>query len=92
MPDLAAWYGPLLGQRIDVDGAFPGECHDVGLAWMYALGVQPGDGHAPGTGYTDQVWRQFPFHRPRLADRFLKTHGTGEIGPGSLVYWARYGG
>lgn len=91
LPDLNAWYAGIAGQTIDVDGAMPGECHDVGLSWMYYLGVTPGDGHAPGTEYTDEVWKQFPNHRPGLAQHFTK-HDASEIRRGDLVYWYAYAG
>ena len=90
-PDLNRWYARIAWQTIDVDGAFPGECHDVALSWMYYLGVTPGDGHAPGSGYTDQVWRQFPHHRPGLANHFTK-HDASEIRRGDIVYWSAYAG
>lgn len=49
----------------------------------------PGEfwGHAPGEqGYTYEVWNQFPYHRPQLAQHFTKHRGH-QILPGDVVFW-----
>lgn len=89
--ELDAWADRVDGERLDLDGAFPGECHDVFLSYLYELGGAAGDGHAPGIGYTDGVYRQFPSYRPGLARIFTK-HGAESIRRGDVVFWAAYGG
>ena len=92
---LNAWANSINGKWLDLDYApkqHLWQCHDVFLSYivqpMFALSV--GDGHAPGTEYTDQVWRNFPTHRPALAQKFTKYSGTA-IQAGDIVFWARYG-
>lgn len=91
---LDQWAASVDGRYIDLDSAPAGaeyQCHDLFLSYGYALGMEPGDGHAPGTGYTDQVWRQYPRHRPGLAKLFAR-RGPESIRRGDVVFWAAYAG
>lgn len=92
--DLDRWADGIVGKLLDLDNAprsNPYQCHDVFLSLLYALGGKPGDGHAPGTEYTDQVWRSFPTHRPNLARLFQKL-GPSQIRRGDVVFWYSYAG
>lgn len=92
--DLDAWADSLDGKLLDLDGAprkAPHQCHDVLLAYIVALGGAISDGHAPGSEYTDQVWRAYPRHRPNLA-RIFARYGPEEIKRGDAVFWSRYPG
>ena len=92
--DLDALAAELDGKFLDLDAAprqHPWQCHDVFLALVLALGGKLTDGHAPGTEYTDQVWRAYPRHRPNLARLFTR-HGPEEIRRGDAVFWSSYAG
>ena len=90
---VAAWVDRVNGQYLDLDGYplpphNPYQCHDVWLSYLYMLGGQPGDGHAPGDdGWTSEVWLQFPDHRPNLANIFTKHYGQAGIGYGDVLFW-----
>lgn len=93
--NLDSWTKTVSGKLLDLDGfppAQPYQCHDVWLSYLIdVLGGPIGDGHAPGSGYTDQVWHGYPQHRPGLA-KVLTRHGSRENPRrGDVVFWTRYG-
>ena len=92
---LERWVSSVDGKWIDLDYApkqHIWQCHDILLSYIVSVfGLAVTDGHAPGTEYTDQVWRQFPNHRPRLATVFTKHTGTSGIRAGDVVFWSSYG-
>lgn len=90
--DISRWALRLQGKAIDRDGAparQPVQCHDVWLDYLYALGGKAPMGFAPGNGYTDQVWRQFPWHNG-LSALFTKHTGTRGIRRGDVIFWSAY--
>lgn len=93
--NLTKWADSIDGKYLDLDAApaqQPAQCHDVWLSYLYALGGKPGDGHAPGeAGWTSEVWRQFPTHRPGLARLFTR-HDGKTIKAGDVVFWSAYDG
>ncbi|GAA1790968.1 hypothetical protein [Leucobacter iarius] len=93
--NLDAWADGIDGRLLDLDAApaqQPAQCHDVWLSYLYALGGKPGDGHAPGAaGWTSEVWKQYPTHRPNLAKLFTR-HGPSGIRRGDVVFWSAYDG
>ena len=89
---LEKWAAGLAGRFIDRDYAPPQQpfqCHDIWLAYLVdVLGGKLGDGHAPGAeGFTIEVWRQFPKHRPGLAKLLKKHTGSKGIKAGDVVFW-----
>lgn len=94
MDQLEEWANSIRGKWLDLDYApkqHLWQCHDVFLSYIVdCFGLSVGDGHAPGTEYTDQVWRYFPYHRPALATRFVKLDASS-IKRGDIVFWWRYG-
>lgn len=93
MVALDRWADSIDGRWLDLDAApagAPYQCHDVWLSYLYEHGGRPGDGYAPGTGYTDQVWRQFPVTE-RVGRLFTK-HGPDTIKRGDVVFWSAYDG
>ena len=90
--DISRWALGLEGKGIDRDGApkrVPIQCHDVWLDYLYALGGKAPMGFAPGSGYTDQVWRQFPYDK-RLEGLFTKHSGSSTIKRGDVIFWSAY--
>ena len=92
MSAVEKWAKNLAGRFIDRDYAPPQQpfqCHDIWLAYLVdVLGGELGDGHAPGAeGFTIEVWRQFPKHRPRLAKLLKKHTGSKGIKAGDVVFW-----
>lgn len=87
--DLDRDIAEVLGRRIDADGGFPGECHDLWVWWLYKLGGRPGEGWAPGDGSTANVFYQFGKVRPRLTELFTQHHGASGIRKGDVVFWER---
>ncbi|MFV0315499.1 MAG: CHAP domain-containing protein [Microthrixaceae bacterium] len=92
MNALTDWADQLDGHYVDRDGyppEQPYQCHDVWLAYLTdILGGQLGDGHAPGVeGFTYEVWRAFPHHRPELRHLLTKHPGSRGIMPGDVVFW-----
>ncbi|KKI19672.1 MULTISPECIES: hypothetical protein [unclassified Leucobacter] len=93
MVDLDRWAASIDGRLLDLDAAprqQPYQCHDVWLSYLYALEGRPGDGYAPGTGFTDQVWRQFPVTE-HVGSLFTR-HDGKTIRRGDVVFWAAYDG
>lgn len=87
--DLESWFNSINGKYVDADGAYGGQCHDVFLSYLLALGGNKNDGHAPGADEaTHNVWTHFPNHRPGLARIFTKH--TGSIQRGDVVFYSRY--
>lgn len=89
--DLDTWAASVDGVSLDMDYAFPQECHDVFLSRLVSLGGTISDGHAPGVGYTNAVWHGFPNYRPGLAKLFTR-HGPETILRGDIVFWDSYAG
>lgn len=88
--NLSKWAWSVHNKALDVDGAFGTQCHDVWLSYLYALGGRQGDGHAPGNGYTHNVFLQFGAHRPNLKNLFTKHYGTRGIRRGDVIFWSAY--
>lgn len=87
---FTAWANSVNGSCLDLDG-FPPEqpyqCHDVWLSLITSvLGLKVADGFAPGSGYTDQVWRQFPVTEA-LGKKFTKHTGAAGIRRGDVLFW-----
>lgn len=85
------WKKAVDGVYLDLDG-FPPEqpyqCHDVWLSYItYIFGLTIRDGYAPGSGYTDQVFKQFPFTKA-LDTHFNKHVGVGGVKAGDVLFWA----
>lgn len=94
---LNNWKAPILGTWLDLDYApkqHLWQCHDVLLSYITSpmFNLSLNDGYAPGTEFTDEVWRNFPTFRPNLAKYFIKTYGNTDIQPGDIVFWSAYGG
>ena len=90
--DISRWALGLEGKGLDLDGAppkNPKQCHDVWLSYLYALGGKAPMGYAPGNGYTDNVWRAFPWHKD-LAKLFTKHTGASGIRRGDVIFWSSY--
>lgn len=88
--NLNAWVASVNGKYVEKDDAYPNQCHDLWLDYLYALGGRKGDGHAP-TGDTHSVWQGFPTHRPNLAPLFTK-HDAAQIRRGDVVFYNRFAG
>lgn len=91
MSELSDWADDIDGHYIDLDGyppQHPWQCHDVWSHYLTrVIGGTLADAHAAGDGYTIEVWRQFPHHRPALRTLFTKHHGTHGIRAGDVVFW-----
>lgn len=88
---LNAWAAGIRGKYVDRDGfppSQPYQCHDVLLDFIVdVMGLSLGAGHAGGDGWTDEVWKRFPWYRPELATRFTKHVGTAGLRAGDVVFW-----
>lgn len=88
---FGAWAAHVNGRWLDLDGyppQQPYQCHDVLLSLITAVfGLPLSSGHAPGQGWTSEVWLQFPHYRPELQDHFTKHHGPGGIRSGDVLFW-----
>lgn len=90
--DISSWALGIRGKSLDLDGAparNPVQCHDVWLSYLYALGGKPGDGYAPGNGYTHQVWNYFPVTQ-NVGRLFTKHAGVKGIRRGDVIFWLSY--
>lgn len=88
--DLSRWANSIHGKALDLDNAFGPQCHDVLLSYVRALGGTISDGHAPGNGYTHNVYLQFGSHRPNLRRYFTKHGGANGIRRGDMIFWSSY--
>lgn len=86
------WSQSIRYKYLDLDGfppSHPWQCHDVLLSYlMVILGLPIWHGHAPGQGWTSEVWLQFPRYRPELAKHFVKRRGSAGIKRGDILFWA----
>lgn len=85
------WVAAVNGSYIDMDGfppSAPYQCHDVWLSMLVQVfGERIYSGHAPGAGWTDEVFKQFPRYRPELTKHFRKRTGSAGIRNGVVIFW-----
>lgn len=86
---LKIWAKTLQGQKIDMDGGYAGECHDIFLSYLVRLGGKIADGYAP-SNWTDSVYKSFPV-TPGIAAIFDKLP-PGKIRAGDVVFWSNFQG
>lgn len=88
---LNRWASAVNGRYLDLDGfppQQPYQCHDVLLSYIRdCFGLPISAGHAPGAGWTDEVWKQFPSYRPQLAGHFSKHPGSAGLRAGDICFW-----
>ncbi len=95
---IETWSADVNGRFLDRDSApvqQPYQCHDVWLDYANRVHdmpvANPNLGWAPGNGYTNQVWRQFPAVSG-VEQYFRKKYGTAGLGRGDVVFWDAYQG
>lgn len=92
--NIDEWAASVVGRYIDRDyfpKEQPAQCHDIWLDYLNrVLGGATGLGWAPGEGWTDEVWKQFPA-KSGLENYVTKIGGTN-IQKGDVVFFAKGSG